>query len=98
MNKEHIIKFRVSELEKKEIQKRADKSGKSLSEYCRASALEKTVFSFTEEEKNIFRGYGRNLNQTLKILYENTGWWNIDNLILDTEKAIKFLTKLRKLW
>lgn len=98
MNKEHIIKFRVSELEKKEIQKRAEESGKSLSDYCRNSALEKVVFSFTDEEKNEFRGYGRNLNQALKIFYQNGEDWNIDSLIIEAEKAIKLLEKLRKRW
>lgn len=37
--KQSIIKFRLSNLEKKLIEKRAEKAGMKVSEYCRKTAL-----------------------------------------------------------
>jgi len=55
MNKDKIIKFRVTGLEKLAIENRAKNTGLSISDFCRNSALGIKIKSkFTEEELEIY--------------------------------------------
>lgn len=51
MNKDKEIKLRLSEEDKKEIEKRAKKTGLSMSEYLRRTALNRKInVRFSDEE------------------------------------------------
>lgn len=98
-NKVQLVKFRIDEIDKKQIQEQAQKVGKSVSEYCRISALEKQILSLSDEEKNKLRGLSRNLNQALVFLYsEPSNAHNNEQLISEVRKSLNFLSKLRKKW
>ena len=56
MNKKKRIELRCSSLEKAIIQKKAKKTGLTISEFCRASALGQKISSkFSDEEIEIFQ-------------------------------------------
>lgn len=56
MNKKKLIKFRCTSLEKALIQKKAENTGLSTSEFCRSSALGLHVKSkLTAEEIEIYK-------------------------------------------
>lgn len=54
--KKQSIKFRCSSLEKEIIKKKASNSGLTISEYCRAIALNQKIgFKLTDEELEIYK-------------------------------------------
>lgn len=56
MKKKELIKFRCTALEKAIIEKKAEKSGQSVSSFCRASALgQKIAYKLTEEELEAYK-------------------------------------------
>jgi len=56
MNKKKRLEFRVTPLEKAIIEKKAQHTGLSVSEYCRATALnQKLSTKLTQEELEIYK-------------------------------------------
>jgi hypothetical protein len=56
MVKKELIKFRCTGLEKAIIEKKADNSGRSVSSFCRSSALgQKIGYKLTDEELEAYR-------------------------------------------
>lgn len=100
MNKEEYIKFRVTDAEKKEIQKQAEKVGKSVSEYCRNMALNGEIIYFDKEDKDVFRSYARNLQQALIIYYSDPfkSWSNQSELVTITKAIIREIKRYREKW
>ena len=68
-NKETILKFRVSEIEKKLIQNNVEKSQLSFSEYARKMLINGEIISISSEEKRIIGGLSNNINQLIKLYH-----------------------------
>lgn len=68
-NKETILKFRVSEIEKKVIQNNVEQSKLSFSEYARKMLINGEIISISSEEKRIIGGLSNNINQLIKLYH-----------------------------
>ncbi|MDO5654577.1 MAG: hypothetical protein Q4G27_00385 [Flavobacteriaceae bacterium] len=64
--KTHRIEIRVSESEKKELEKQAQNLGLTLSDFARRKIHSGNVIILSEEEKRNITGIGRNFNQLVK--------------------------------
>lgn len=70
-NKKTILKFRVTETEKKIILERAKNTNKSFSEYARKMLVNGEIISISPEEKRIIGGLSNNINQLTKLYHIN---------------------------
>lgn len=61
------FEIRISEKEKNEIQKRAEKAGLSVSEFSRRILLNGEVISITQDERKMLNGIAINFNQMIKL-------------------------------
>jgi len=78
MKKKELIKFRCTALEKAIIEKKAEKSGQSVSSFCRSSALgQKIAYKLTDEEIEAY--------QILTQFHNNFA--SISNLLKNKDKA-----------
>ena len=68
-NKESILKFRVSEIEKNAIQNNVENSKLSFSEYARKMLINGEIICISPEEKRIIGGLSNNLNQLTKLYH-----------------------------
>ena len=73
MEKEQLIKFRVSGEDKLLIKQRAGESQMSVSEYCRKMSIQGKIIVISNEEKIVIRGIANNFNQ-LMMKYHATGY------------------------
>ena len=89
--REEFIKFRVTEIEKETIQKRAEKQGLKVSDFGRKMLLNGTVFVLEKEEVFNLKKIGINLNQIAKHANQTR---NIDTVkILSEYQNIQILLR-----
>lgn len=94
MEKEKLIKFRVSELDKNIITHRAEESQMTTSEYCRKMLLHGKIINISEDEKRTIRGIANNFNQ-LMMKYHSTGYrpssleTELQNLLRELQDAYR---------
>lgn len=65
------FEIRISENEKKEIQKRAEKAGLSVSEFSRRILLNGEVISISQDERKMLNGIAINFNQMIKLWHSS---------------------------
>lgn len=100
MNKDKEIKLRLSEEDKKEIEKRAEKTGLSMSEYLRRTALNRKInVRFSDEEIEAWKNL-TSISNSLKNLSNILNKENREELILEiksiNEQIKKELQKFKK--
>lgn len=84
MNKKSLLKFRCSALEKAIIEKKAEKSGLSVSAYLRSAALEQKVnYRFTDEELEVYQ----------MLLKYHKNFSSLSNLFKAKDPSLSNLTK-----
>lgn len=67
MEKQERIYIRISSEDKKLIEKKAEETGLSVSQYFRKMALEGSILKVEPEDKKTLTGIANNLNQIARI-------------------------------